>query len=45
MHVIAARLLTGEAGDMQLPDPQLGMTFNMGGGAVASYVSILERLV
>jgi len=45
MHVIAARQLTGEAGDMQLPDPQLGMTFNMGGGAVASYVSILERLV
>jgi len=45
MHVIAARQLTGEAGDMQLPDPQLGMTFNMGGGAVASYVSILERIV
>ncbi|WP_443750172.1 thiolase domain-containing protein [Asticcacaulis solisilvae] len=45
MHVIAARQLTGEAGDMQLPDPQLGMTFNMGGGAVASYVSILERVI
>ncbi len=45
MHVIAARQLTGEAGDMQLPDPQLGVTFNMGGGAVASYVSILERIV
>jgi acetyl-CoA C-acetyltransferase len=45
MHVIAARQLTGEAGDMQLPDPQLGMTFNMGGGAVASYVSIMERVV
>lgn len=44
MHVIAARQLTGEAGDMQLPDPKLGMAFNMGGGAVASYVSILERL-
>lgn len=44
MHVVAARQLTGEAGDMQLPDPQLGMTFNMGGGAVASYVSILERI-
>ncbi len=44
MHVIAARQLTGEAGDMQLPDPKLGMVFNMGGGAVASYVSILERL-
>jgi acetyl-CoA C-acetyltransferase len=44
MHVIAARQLTGEAGDMQLPDPKLGMVFNMGGGAVASYVSILERM-
>jgi acetyl-CoA C-acetyltransferase len=44
MHVIAARQLTGEAGGMQLPDPNLGMVFNMGGGAVASYVSILERL-
>lgn len=44
MHVIAAKQLTGEAGDMQLPDPKLGMVFNMGGGAVASYVSILERI-
>ncbi|ESQ90202.1 acetyl-CoA acetyltransferase [Asticcacaulis sp. AC460] len=44
MHVIAARQLTGEAGEMQLPDPKLGMCFNMGGGAVANYVSILERL-
>ncbi len=45
MHVIAARQLTGEAGEMQLPDPKLGMAFNMGGGAVANYVSILERVV
>jgi acetyl-CoA C-acetyltransferase len=44
MHVIAAKQLTGEAGDMQLPDPKLGMIFNMGGGAVANYVSILERV-
>lgn len=44
MHVIAAKQLTGEAGEMQLPDPSLGMVFNMGGGAVASYVSILERV-
>ena len=43
MHVIAARQLTGEAGDMQLKDPGLGLVFNMGGGAVANYVSILER--
>ena len=45
MHVIAAKQLTGEAGGMQLPGPGLGMIFNMGGGAVASYVSILERVV
>ncbi len=44
MHVIAARQLTGEAGEMQLPDPSLGLCFNMGGGAVASYVSILEQV-
>ncbi len=44
MHVIAAKQLTAEAGDMQLPDPKLGMVFNMGGGAVANYVSILERI-
>lgn len=44
MHVIASRQLTGEAGAMQLPSPRLGMCFNMGGGAVANYVSILERL-
>ncbi|MFN3808767.1 thiolase domain-containing protein [Asticcacaulis sp.] len=44
MHVIAARQLCGEAGEMQLPDPKLGLAFNMGGGAVANYVSILERL-
>lgn len=45
MHVIAAKQLVGEAGDMQLNEPKLGMVFNMGGGAVANYVSILEKLV
>ncbi len=44
MHAIAAMQLTGAAGDMQLKDPQLGGIFNMGGAAVANYVSILERL-
>jgi acetyl-CoA C-acetyltransferase len=43
MHVMAARQLCGEADEMQLPDAQLGLCFNMGGGAVANYVSILER--
>jgi len=35
--------LCGEAGDMQIPDAKLGGVFNMGGAAVANYVSILER--
>jgi acetyl-CoA C-acetyltransferase len=43
MHVVSAMQLGGEAGDMQLPDAVLGGVFNMGGAAVASYVSILER--
>ncbi|MCB2107126.1 MAG: thiolase domain-containing protein [Rhodobacteraceae bacterium] len=43
MHVMAARQLTGTAGDMQLKRaPELGLCFNMGGGAVANCVSILE---
>lgn len=42
MHVLAARQLTGEAGDMQLPGAQLAMCVNMGGGAVTTYASILE---
>jgi acetyl-CoA C-acetyltransferase len=29
---------------MQLKDPGLGAIFNMGGTAVANYVSILERI-
>lgn len=44
MHVLAARQLVGEAGDMQIANPELGLCFNMGGGGVASYVSILEPL-
>jgi len=43
MHVIAAMQLVGEAGDMQLPKADIGAIFNMGGTAVANYVSILER--
>lgn len=42
MHVLAARQLTERAGDMQLPGAELAMCVNMGGGAVATYVSILE---
>ncbi len=44
MHVLAAMQLTGEAGDMQLPRAEIGGVFNMGGAAVANYVSILERV-
>ena len=36
--------LTGDAGDMQVKDARLGGVFNMGGTAVANYVSILERI-
>lgn len=43
MHVISAMQLCGMAGDMQVPDASLAGVFNMGGSAVASYVSILER--
>ena len=43
MHVIAAMQLAGEAGEMQLPKADLAGVFNMGGAAVANYVSILER--
>lgn len=44
MHIIASMQLTGTAGDMQLPDPNLAGVFNMGGSAVSNYVSVLERL-
>lgn len=44
MHVMAARQLTGDAGELQQPGAELGAVFNMGGAAVASYVSILECL-
>jgi acetyl-CoA C-acetyltransferase len=44
MHAIASMQLTGTAGDMQVKDARLGGIFNMGGAAVANYVSILERL-
>lgn len=42
MHVLSAMQLTGTAGDMQIPGAALGAVFNMGGSAVANYVSILE---
>jgi acetyl-CoA C-acetyltransferase len=44
MHALTAMQLCGQAGDMQLADAKLGGIFNMGGAAVANYVSILERI-
>jgi acetyl-CoA C-acetyltransferase len=44
MHVLSAMQLTGTAGDMQLRDPSLGCVMNMGGAAVATYASVLERV-
>jgi acetyl-CoA C-acetyltransferase len=36
--------LTGSAGDLQVDGARLAGIFNMGGTAVANYVSILERI-
>ncbi|MEM8813863.1 MAG: acetyl-CoA acetyltransferase [Pseudomonadota bacterium] len=44
MHAITAMQLAGEAGAMQIDNPELGGIFNMGGAAVANYVSILQPL-
>ena len=42
MHVMASMQLVGEADAMQLPQADRAGVFNMGGAAVANYVSILE---
>jgi acetyl-CoA C-acetyltransferase len=44
MHALSAMQLMGSAGDLQVKDARLGGIFNMGGAAVANYVSILERI-
>jgi acetyl-CoA C-acetyltransferase len=41
-HVMAAMQLSGTADGMQVPNAKLGAVFNMGGAAVANYLSILE---
>jgi len=41
-HVMAAMQLSGTAQDMQLPGARVGAVFNMGGAAVANYLSVLE---
>jgi acetyl-CoA C-acetyltransferase len=44
MHALAAMQLTNTACDLQVGGARLGGIFNMGGTAVANYVSILERI-
>ena len=45
MHVLTARQLCGDMPPpIQISNAQLGGVFNMGGAAVANYVSVLERL-
>lgn len=45
MHALTAMQLCGEAPEgIQLRAPRLGGVFNMGGAAVANYVSIMERI-
>lgn len=44
MHVLTSMQLRGDAGDMQIKGAKMGGIFNMGGAAVANYVSILEPL-
>ena len=43
MHALSAMQLCDEAGDIR-SEPVLGGIFNMGGAAVANYVSVLERI-
>ena len=44
MHVLGSMQVTGQAGDMQIPNAALAGIMNMGGAAVANFVSILEPL-
>jgi acetyl-CoA C-acetyltransferase len=44
MHALCVMQLAGVAGDIQVPGAKLAGIFNMGGAAVANYVSVLERI-
>jgi acetyl-CoA C-acetyltransferase len=44
MHALTAMQLCGTAGGIQVEGARLGGIFNMGGAAVANYVSVLERI-
>jgi acetyl-CoA C-acetyltransferase len=43
-HVVAAMQLSGTAGEMQLPAARRAAVHNMGGLAIANYVSVLEAV-
>ncbi|WP_434053450.1 MAG: acetyl-CoA acetyltransferase [Roseibium sp.] len=44
MHVLTAMQLTGTAGDIQVRDAEIGGIFNMGGAAVANFVSVMQAM-
>ncbi|MET1413817.1 acetyl-CoA acetyltransferase [Roseibium sp. HPY-6] len=44
MHVLTAMQLTGTAGDIQVKDAEIGGIFNMGGAAVANFVSVMQAM-
>ena len=44
MHALSAMQLCGEAEGIQVPGATMAGIFNMGGAAVANYVSVLERV-
>ncbi len=44
MHALTAMQLCGEADGIQVEGATMGGVFNMGGAAVANYVSVLERV-
>jgi acetyl-CoA C-acetyltransferase len=43
-HVVTAMQLSGTAGEMQLPGARRAAVHNMGGLAIANYVSVLEAV-
>lgn len=45
MHVLTAMQVQGTAPEgMQIKDAKIGGIFNMGGAAVANYVTVLEAI-
>ncbi|QFS96117.1 3-ketoacyl-CoA thiolase [Labrenzia sp. THAF191b] len=44
MHVLTAMQLTGTAGEIQVKNAEIGGIFNMGGAAVANFVSVMQAI-